>query len=166
MASQSIKTIKAALVTQINTEVSDFNLVTDVLRHSDHYGSGKYPICIIRLGGFTHNKNLTRTESIDVQILISIIGKQTTTSDEIEDLYEATVDAINTDLTIGETCIHAMTAEAEAAAIYPRDQKFILNAMILCTYWRDITGPTVFDFLLLESGNYVLLETGDKILLD
>jgi len=138
MASQSIKTIKAALVTQIDTEVDGFKLVTDVLRHSDHYGSGKYPICIIRLGGFAHNKKLARTESIDVQILISIIGKGTTTSDQLEDLYEATVDAINTDLTVGETCIHALTTEADMASVYPRDQKFILNAMILCTYWRDI----------------------------
>lgn len=166
MVSQAIKTIKAGLITQIETEVTDFNLVTDKLRMMDHYPSGEYPVCVVRIGNFTHNRNLTRTEGIDAQIIIAILGLESTTSDEIEDLYEATVDAINTDLTLGGTCIKALTFQAEPAQVFPRDQRFALIGMIMVSYWREIEKSAIDSFLLLEDLDSMLQETGDRIILD
>lgn len=137
MTSQAIKTIKAGLITQIQTEVSGFNLVTDRLRMLSDYPSGQFPVCVVRIGGFAHNRNLTRTEGIDAQIIIAILGLESTTSDQMQDLYEATVDAINTDLTLGDTCIKALTSTAEQSQEWPTDQRFVLISMIIVSYWRE-----------------------------
>ena len=137
MVSQAIKTIKAGLISQIQTEVTDFNLVTDRLRMLSDYPSGQFPVCVVRIGSFVHNRNLTRTEGIDAQIIIAILGLESTTSDELQDLYEATVDALNTDLTLGGTCIKALTNTAEQEQVWPTDQRFVLTSMIVVSYWRE-----------------------------
>lgn len=138
MVVQAIKDIRDALVVQIETEVSAFNLVTDDVRHSEGYGSSSYPVCVVRAGNRRHSAFVTSPESIDIDIFIRIVGSEKTTADELTDLYESTVDALDTDLTIDDTCIKSQYVNADPPMLWPQDQKFIMDAMITVTYWRDI----------------------------
>ena len=135
---QDLKDIRDALVTQIDNEVAAFNLVTDDERHTRAYGSSSYPLCIVRAGNRRHSAFVTSPESIDIDMLIRIIGSGKTTADELTDMYEATVDALNTDLTLGGTCIKSVYVNADPPMLWPQDQKIIMDAMITVTYWRDI----------------------------
>lgn len=135
---QDLKDIRDALVIQIANEVAAFNLVTDDDRHSQSFGDGSYPICIVRAGNRRHSAFVTSPESIDIDMLIRIVGTEKTTADELTDMYEATVDALNTDLTINGTCIKSQYINADPPMLWPQDQKFIMDAMITVSYWRDI----------------------------
>lgn len=138
MASQAIKDIKDALVDQINTEVPAFGLVTDDVRHSEEYGSGNYPVCIVRAGGRKHDPFVSKSDWIDIELFIRIICKNSQDEGDLTDLYESAIDAINTDIQLNDTCIKAMTLNADPPIVWPRDEKFIMDAMIIVTYERVI----------------------------
>ena len=114
MASQNLKTIMAALVTQINTEVAAFGLVVDATRTSTEYTSSHYPVCEVLEGPSTPSDLITTYQLINQMIGIRILYKaKDTNTDASRDLQEGVIDAINSDLTIGGTCRFATLGESQ-----------------------------------------------------
>ena len=164
MASQNRKDIIAALVSQIETEVTDLNLVTydSDYYHSEGLSPGQYPACIILDGPAQSGTMICKTQELVMDLKARVIADIDTSDDEVRDFFEAIVDAVNTDISLGETCLSCLWKSDELVSIWPSGTRKFMDVAFAVTYWRDFVIPARV-FILQEDEDYLLQETGDKI---
>ena len=136
MVAQQRKTIIDALVTQLETDVTDFGLVTDKVLHSATIPTDKYPACIIFEGGDRKRNNVTSSQDFILDVAIRILTKDEDQDDISRDLMEAVVDSINGDLTLGGTCIFADVMDGDPPVQWPAKQGVHIRDMLLFIHYR------------------------------
>ena len=140
MTSQARKTILAALVSQIETEATGFSLVSydAQYHHSEGLSPSQFPACIIRDRRGRSDNFVSKTQGMILGLDINIMADGDTTDDELRDLYEAVIDAVNSDITIDGTCVKADWRSSDPPVIWPKDTHKFFDLALDITYWREI----------------------------
>lgn len=140
MTSQARKSILDALVIQIDTEVTDFNLVTDAPTFNmlGDIPETSLPACIIESG--TREPSYEVTSTVDYKMLVAmfIVCSPSTTDDELYDLDEALLDAVHSDITLDGTCLWCKEVMSDPPRLWPRGDRKTIEQRIQITYRRDL----------------------------
>ena len=140
MTVQARKTILDAIVSRIETNIDDFNLVTAApdFQLLDDIPVTSLPACIIESGSKTNDYTITST--FDYQLLVAIFivcGTEAEDSD-LYDLDEAVDDALNSDITLDGTCLWCLGVDSDPPRLWPRGTKKMIEKRVRLRYRRDI----------------------------
>jgi len=135
MATQALKTILAALVSQLDTDVGALNYVTDNAVEIDRIAPGKFPAAIITVGPSHISHAITSTNWITVLLNIRLATKSG--QSELYDIWEAVLDSIADDPSIGGTCIKALVATSDPPVVWPKGELFFGDCQVEVVYERD-----------------------------
>ena len=135
MTLQSRKTIIAALVSQIRTEVTDFKLVTDIEKHQGQIATGQYPACLVLEGPDYVKHAVSRSNDIELDIGI-VIKTQGDDIDTARDLTDAVIDAIAKDTTLGGTCMRVLAVGGASPFDWPENVPHTRRRVVRIKYRR------------------------------
>lgn len=138
MTSMARKTIIDALVTQIDTEVDAFNLVADEATHREELSPENFPVAKIKEGPTTPGGFVTKTEQLFLQVAVKILCDVDSEDDDLRDMVEATIDAVNTDTTLNGTCIVCNFNSVDEPQFWPLSSYKTTDVFFDIHYWRDI----------------------------
>lgn len=140
MTQQSRKEILKALQDLIETNVTTFNYVdykTEFQMFADIPHTDR-PACIIESGTRQSRHNITSTHDNGLAIAIFIVGDPTMTDDDLYDLDEEVLDAINGNITLDGTCLYVLSTDADPPRLWPRGDMKMIEQRIRVEYRRDV----------------------------
>lgn len=105
MVNQSKSEFFAALVKQIRDSVVELKSVYDDIKHTSELAAGDFPCCMVGDGGDVSVHNITSTQDQLINVIIQILADSDTNFDQLRNLDEAVMDAINQEHTINGTCL-------------------------------------------------------------
>lgn len=117
MPSQVRKTILDALVSQIDTDVAALNFVTREHRMSSDIADDEFPACVIWEGPTRLRHDITQETDIELDVACMIMVKDD--PDSAQDIWEAIIDSLNGDPTIGGTCLFCLARTGDPAIFWP-----------------------------------------------
>lgn len=139
MTSMNRKDIIDGLVTIIDTNASAFESVTDEVRHSfTGIGATEFPVCEVSEGPTEPGGFVTKTEQLFMMTRARVYCDSSSSDDDLRDLSEAVVDAVNADTTLGGTCVVANFAGMTQPSYWPQDSFKTIDVFFRIHYWRDI----------------------------
>lgn len=141
MTSQSIVDILQALVTAIETDVTDFKYVTykpDNQMFMD-IPNERMPACIIEVFQRTADHHVTAQTHYELFLGIVSIVPVNTDDDVLYALDEQIQDCLNNNVQLDDTCIYNLEAGSDPPRIWPRDQRKMCFTRTRIRYQRTIT---------------------------
>ena len=138
MTSMNRKDIIAGLVTLLDAEVEGLGGVDAETRSVAELSESGYPHAIViegptRAGGF-----VTKTEQLFMTLKVEIYCDSDSSDNDLRDLSEAVIDAVNSDLTLGGTCIICNFMSMGRPQFWPQDSFKYIDVFFEVQYWRDI----------------------------
>ena len=139
MPDQILKTILAALVNQIDTQTTNIAYTNYKPKFDAHQNMapGKLPACIIYLGRSTTGHSITSTNEYNLIALVQIIVEPGTDDDTLYDYQKEVRDAINTDISLGATCITCLSTDDWAPSTFTSEQSKNVVLSYTIRYWED-----------------------------
>ena len=135
--SHTINEILDALTAQVRKEITEFGLVTYEHFHSGQISAGQYPVCLLGVGVQRSSHEITSTETITMEMRVSIIGGADQTDAQMYAFSDQFVDAINTDITLNGTCIRCLNMDADPPTMWPKEGKKFVDRRLIIEYRRD-----------------------------
>jgi hypothetical protein len=135
--SHNINEILDALTAQVHEEIPEFGLVSYEHFHSSQISAGQYPVCLFMVGVQKSDYEITSTETITMNILVSIIGDDDQTDADMYAFSDRFIDAINTDITLNGTCLRCLNLDADPPSLWPKEGKKFVDRRLIVEYRRD-----------------------------
>lgn len=136
MVAHARKTIINAAVTQIDANTADLT-VSDVALDHTKVADGDYPIVRVERGTTNYNNFITVTQEGVLTIKVKVMAKAVTTDDQMDDFEQAIIDAINTDSTLGGTCISCFVLNSDPPDLDVANNYKYTIIRFAATYWKD-----------------------------
>lgn len=139
MPDQVKSTILAALVTQVTANAPTFGSVTykpDFNQPTD-LATSQWPACVFTVGPGVYNHAITSTTENVFQVLCEILVSPDEDDDVLFNLIEELEGAINTDISLGATCISCLLATAQQPDVWTRQSYKDASVQLAIKYWRD-----------------------------
>lgn len=139
MTSMNRKDIIDGLVTIIDDNVDGFNAVTKEVKHyGAEIAATDYPECEVSEGPKEAGGFVSATEQIFMMTRARVYCDSDSTDDDLRDFAEAIIDAVNTDTTLGDTCVVCNYAGESQPSYWPQNSFKTLDVFFRIQYWRDI----------------------------
>lgn len=136
MVAHARKTIINAAVTQIDTNTTGLT-VSDVALDHTKVADGSYPIVRVGRGQTNYNNFITVTQEGILTITVKVMAKAVTTDDQMDDFEQAIIDAINTDSTLGATCISCFVMNSDPPDLDTANNYKYTIIRFAARYWKD-----------------------------
>lgn len=130
------KTIINAVVTQIDANTTGLT-VSDVPLDHTKVPDGAYPIVRVTRGRTTYNNFITATQEGFLTVDVRVMAKAVTTDDQMDDYEQDIIDAINTDSTLGETCLSCFVMGSDPPDLDESNNYKYTIIQFAARYWKD-----------------------------
>ena len=140
MASQSLGSALDALVTLIAGVAGVGGCARGPLG-TNQIPTGQLPFIQIIEGGNAASHAITSTTQLRQPVLMQLSYNSTRTSEnEAIAIYEAVIDALNADLSLGDTCISCIAGDSDPPLMFPTKGGGLHHRGFYAelTYWRDM----------------------------
>ena len=135
MVAHTRKAIINAMVTQIDTVAG--LTVSDVTLDHTKAADGTFPIVRVERGSTDYNNYITVTQEAVLTIKVKLMAKAVTTDDQMDDYEQAIIAAINTDSTLGGTCISCFVMNSDPPDFNEANNYKYTILRFAATYWKD-----------------------------
>ncbi len=121
---------------QVAAAVTDFKLVSsdETYYHWEGLSSDHYPACIVIDGPTVGKHNVTSTLDNDMQVGVRIIVDAESTFNDLRDLFDEVILAIDADVQLGGACIKCLYGTSMPPFPWPSEHISYIDAVFNVTY--------------------------------